>query len=314
MLNRTIQLISFFFFGLALWLIIKEIDRVGWHHLVQTVLSTPLWVIGLASIFVVLNFFILTGYDLLALDYIRQKIPFQTVLKTACIGFAVSNTVGHSFVSGGAVRFLFYQPLGVSRSHILLLIAFETLTIFMGMGFAYIVAVGLTFGMPDIAEHFHFDGLYGATCLILITFILYYVFIVLQKRKFRIGGIVLSAPTSKMTLAQLTIGFLDNFLLSLVFYSVFRYYIETPFLPVFVIFTIAQITGQISQVPGGLGVLASFFILLFPHTSDEKAGILSALFIFRILYFFVPFLLASCFLGMQFLIKRFLSVKNSENM
>ncbi len=303
MANRFVQLIGFFFFGLALWLIIKEIEHVGWHHLVQTVLSTPLWVIGLAGFFVVLNFLILTGYDLLALDYIRQKIPFQTVFKTASIGFAVSNTVGHSFVSGGAVRFLFYQPLGISRSHILILIAFETLTIFMGMGLAYLIALGLTFRMPDLTQQTHFSGLYGAGLLVLIVFILYFTMIIIPKRRVRIGGVMLSAPTPQMTMAQLVVGFLDNFLLSLIFYAVFRYYIETPFLPVFVIFTIAQITGQVSQVPGGLGVLASFFILLFPHVPDEKAGILSALFIFRILYFFVPLLLAGCFLGIRFVIK-----------
>ena len=112
MFNRIIQFISFFFFGLALWLIIKEVEKAGWEKVWQLMTSTPLWVLLIACFFVIADFVVLACYDVLALDYIRYKLPFRTVFKTAAVGFAVSNTVGHAFISGGAVRYLFYTPLG----------------------------------------------------------------------------------------------------------------------------------------------------------------------------------------------------------
>ena len=124
MLNKIIQFISFLFFGVALWMIIREVDKIGWHYLFNLILSTPIWVIALAGVFVLLDYLALAGYDVLSLDYIRQKVPFKTVFKTSFVGFAVSNTVGHAFASGGAIRYFFYTPLGISRANVLVLIAF----------------------------------------------------------------------------------------------------------------------------------------------------------------------------------------------
>lgn len=296
MLNKIIQLISLGFFGVALWLITKEVEHIGFHKLLTLMLDTPLWVIGLAFIFVILDFIIISGYDFLALDYIQQKLPYKTILKTSALGFAVSNTVGHSFASGGAVRYMFYTPLGVSRANVLILIAFETLTLFMGMGLIYVIATLLTPFAPHITDHSHLETFYIASACVVIAFLIYYFLVVRPQKDIKIGGIVLKAPTKKMTIAQLLVGFADNFMVSIVFYCILRYYIDTPFLPVFIIFNIAQITGQVSQVPGGLGILTSLFVLLFPHTMAQKAGILASLFIFRVVYFFVPLFIACLYL------------------
>lgn len=304
MLNKIIQLVSLFFFGLALWMIIHEVEHIGWHKLVDLMLSTPIWVILLAGVFVVLDFIALTGYDLLSLDYIRQKLPFKTVFKTASVGFAVSNTVGHAFASGGAIRYMFYTPLGISRSNVLVLIAFETLTLFMGMGIVYLVATLLTPFAPHIIDHAHLDTFYISSAVIVVAFLIYYFFIVRAKRNIKIAGIQLAAPTKKMTLLQLFVGFSDNFLVAMVFYTILRYHVETPFLPVFIIFSIAQVTSLVSQVPGGLGVLTTMFLLLFPHALGDKAGIIGSLFIYRVVYFFIPLILACIYLAGYEIVRR----------
>ncbi len=310
-IHKIIQLISLFFFGLAVWLITQEIEHIGLHHIIQMIISVPIWVIAIACIFTLLDFFVLTEYDLTALNYIQKKLPFKTVFKTASIGFAVSNTVGHSFVSGGAIRYLFYTPHGIRHNQILILIAFETLTLFMGMGFVYVVATGLLPFTSTLHNMNHIITFYIASFIILCVFFLYFFLIVWDKRTIKINNVVLKAPDIKMTLRQLIIGLTDNFLVSLTFYSILRYYIDTPFLPVFIIFSIAQITGQFSQVPGGLGVLASMFILLFPHTAVQKSSILAALFIFRFVYFFIPLPLAGIFLAKDWI---FHQLKNSKNL
>ncbi len=297
MFNRLIQFVSFFFFGLALWLIIKEVEKVGLEKVWQLMSSTPLWVLLIAGFFVAADFIVLACYDVLALDYIRYKLPFRTVFKTSAVGFAVSNTVGHAFISGGAVRYLFYTPLGVPRAQILLLIAFETLTLFMGMGLIYVIAVLLTPFTPDLTDKSHLETYYGVSFLIVCAFLGYWFWVIRSKRNVKISGVTLKAPSGRLTGLQLLVGVADNFLVSLVFFSVFRYHLETPFLPVFIVYTIAQITALVSQVPGGLGVFTSLFLLLFPHAMTEKAAVLASLFVYRVIYFIVPFLLALIYLA-----------------
>ena len=313
MFNRIIQFISFFFFGLALWLIIKEVEKAGWEKVWQLMSSTPLWVLLIACFFVIADFVVLACYDVLALDYIRYKLPFRTVFKTAAVGFAVSNTVGHAFISGGAVRYLFYTPLGIGRAQILLLIAFETLTIFMGMGLIYVIATLLTPFTPDLTDKSHLETYYGVSILIVCAFLGYWFWVIKSKRSVRIGGVTLKAPSKRLTGLQLLVGFADNFLVSVVFYSVLRYHLETPFLPVFIVYTIAQITALVSQVPGGLGVFTSLFLLLFPHAMAEKGAVLASLFVYRAVYFFLPFFLALIYLGIYFLKNHIRSDSNINN-
>ena len=104
MIDRIIQLIGLFFFGIAVWLITKEVDRVGFHHLVGLILSTPLWVIGLVVLCTGMDYIALSGYDILALRYNRKQIPYKKVLEASGIGFAVSNTTGHAYLAGGYIR------------------------------------------------------------------------------------------------------------------------------------------------------------------------------------------------------------------
>lgn len=309
MFNRIIQFISFFFFGLALWLIIKEVEKVGLEKVWQLMSSTPLWVLLIAGFFVIADYVALACYDVLSLDYIRYKLPFRTVFKTSAIGFAVSNTVGHAFISGGAVRYLFYTPLGLSRAQVLLLIAFETLTLFMGMGVIYVIATLLLPFTPSLTDQSHLITYYGISFLIVCAFSVYWFWVIKSKRAFKISGVTLKAPSEKLTGVQLLLGFADNFLVSLVFYSVLRYHLETPFLPVFIVYTIAQITALVSQVPGGLGVFTSLFLLLFPHALAEKGAVLASLFVYRVLYFIIPFLSALIYLGIYLLKTHFLKGK-----
>ena len=295
--NKLVQLTSLFFFGLAFWLILKDVEKVGFETLVQMILQTPIWVILLALFFVLCNYLTLCGYDALSLDYIRTKLPFKTIFKTSALGFAVSNTVGHAYISGGAIRNLLYTPFGISRAKILILIAFETLTLFMGMGLIYVIATLLLPSSSELNNAQHLKTFYFVSLLIVIAFIFYRYLILNQKHNLRIGGVTLKTPDKSTTYLQLLIGFTDNFLLSVIFYTFLRYHLDVSFLSVFVVFTLAQITAQASQVPGGLGVLTSLFLLLFPHADSDKGAILASLFLYRITYFFIPFFLALFYLG-----------------
>ena len=299
MLDKIIRLLSWIFFGTAVWLITKEVRAVGIAEIITVFAKTPVWIMGVMLMITVADYLVLSGYDVLALRYIGRHLPYGKIAEAAGIGFALSNTTGHVYAAGGAVRYLFYVPEGITKSEVLKIVIFETLTVFIGMATAYVAAVGM---MPfESGLHVFKDTslLYGTAVFIVLLFLIYDAKCVIQRRVFRVGSLSLTTPDRKMTIAQILLGFSDNVLLFLVFYAGLRYHIPTPFFETFVVFIMAQSIGLMTQVPGGLGVFESAFLYLFPHASAQKSVILMSLLLFRVMYYFVPFGIGCAYLGIR---------------
>ncbi len=307
MIDKIVRLVGLFFFGVAVWLIAKEVEKVGLEHLKSLIFSTPLVIVFCVLLFTFFDFLALSGYDFLALKYIGKKVPAKTVLKTSGIGFAISNTTGHAYVSGGSIRYLFYTKEGLTKLDIVKMIAFESVTFLFGMVFAFFVAV-LAAPLSHVldARYQYLKKMDWVCVIIAVLFCVYWIFVVKPERKIKISGELITSPSKKMTIRQILVGFADNVCVSLAFYVVMWYHLKSPFLPVFIVFIIAQAVGVSSQVPGGLGVFEGLFLYLFPHTLEQKAGILAGLAVFRVLYYFVPFVLAAVYLtGIE--VKKFFS-------
>lgn len=290
-----IQLFALLFFGLALWLVYNEIRKIGWDHLLTLISQTPFWVLSTALAFTLCDYIAFSGYDFLALKYIGKKLPKDKVVEAAMISFSVTNTTGHAYIAGGSLRYMLYSKLGLTELNVLKMIAFESVTYLLGMACVFDVSLilsslfHLTPGSTDIKW---FD--IGAVVVSLLV-LLYWVFVVRPKRKINFKNIQIQAPSPKITLLQMLVGSMDIVAASLVFYTLLRYHMDVNIIHVFTIFTLAQLIGISTQVPGGLGIFEGAFLYLFVHTPAEKGGILAALITFRILYYFVPLGLTGLF-------------------
>lgn len=290
-----IQLFALLFFGLALWLVYNEIRKIGWDHLLTLISQTPFWVLSTALAFTLCDYIAFSGYDFLALKYIGKKLPKDKVVEAAMISFSVTNTTGHAYIAGGSLRYMLYSKLGLTELNVLKMIAFESVTYLLGMACVFDVSLilsslfHLTPGSTDIKW---FD--IGAVVVSLLV-LLYWFFVVRPKRKINFKNIQIQAPSPKITLLQMLVGSMDIVAASLVFYTLLRYHMDVNIIHVFTIFTLAQLIGISTQVPGGLGVFEGAFLYLFVHTPAEKGGILAALITFRILYYFVPLGLTGLF-------------------
>ncbi|MBQ7412679.1 MAG: UPF0104 family protein [Alphaproteobacteria bacterium] len=306
MLDRLIRLIGIIFFCLAAGLIFHEVKTVGLAYLITLVKNTPMWITASAIGLTIVNYFILSEYDRLSLDYLGKKISYFDILKASWISFAISNTAGHVYLSGGSTRYLFYLPLGIARTDILKMVIFETITVFIGMATAYEISLWLSIFEPDL----HLNDITGfavIALLILCFFLLYWFCFVLPQKKLTVGQLSINIPDTGLTIKQIIIGLCDNFSLFLIFYSLIRYYLPVSFGTTFTVFIIAQGIGLVTQVPGGLGVFEGTFLYLFPHTTTQKSGILAALILFRFIYYILPFLTAGGYLGFRMIQKLFQS-------
>jgi phosphatidylglycerol lysyltransferase len=90
-----------------------------------------------------------------------------------------------------------------------------------------------------------------------------------------------------MAFSQTILGITDSVLAGLVLYFCLTPFVEIPFTTFIGLFVIAQTTGVFSQVPGGIGVFETVFMLALPDSID-KANIFGALLAYRIIYYVLP--------------------------
>ena len=298
MINRLIKFIGICFFILALVLVDQEIRRVGAHHIMMLLEQIRPDVILGALFLTGVDFCFLAGYDILALRYLVRKIPFFKVFAVAGLGFAVSNTTGHAYLAGGSLRYLFYRSQ-LRKIDILKLITMDSLTFFLGMTVAFIGAVCL---MPvegvSLPPFYHklmmgIGGILGSLSL------MYILTVVWPQRSLKIRQIVIRAPSFLMTSEQMILGLGDILSSFFVFYVILSSYMAVPFLPILVIFILAQVIGLSSQIPGGLGVFEGVFLYLFSQIIPQQGEAVTALIVFRVLYYFVPFGMATGLLALR---------------
>lgn len=272
---------------------------IGSEHLLNLILETPFWVLLIALVGTGINYLILSGYDVLALQYIGKSLSYLTILKAAWTSFAVSNTTGHIYAAGGAVRYLFYVPDGLGRLEILKMIVFETLTVFLGMAAAFELSVAMIPFEPILRNYAGLNTLYLMAIVILFILGWYYVFSSRKRRLVHFGKRAFYLPNRTVMGWQIFVGLADNLTLFFVFYVLLQYHLNTPLGGTLTIFVIAQSIGMVTQVPGGIGVFEGTFLCLFPHTVAQKGAILGSLILFRVLYYFVPFIIATLCLGIR---------------
>ncbi|HOD49406.1 MAG TPA: bifunctional lysylphosphatidylglycerol flippase/synthetase MprF [Candidatus Hydrogenedentes bacterium] len=258
--------------------------------------------IALAAFLTALGYFILTLYDVLAFRYASIPMPYHRLALVSFSGYALSNNVGYSFLSGGAIRYRLYSSWGVSAGDIARIIAFCTLTGWLGfaaMGGAACLLEPRGAFPPLFPAQFRLPlgvGLTGISACYLAASLSGRAN--LHWKKWR-----LELPSGRLAIGQVLVGVADLSVTAWVAYCLMSF--DTPIgFPSFAgFFMLALLAGLVSQVPGGLGVFETVLIAcLTPYA--PSARILTALIVFRVLYYLTPLLLAVTVLGIYELAQR----------
>ena len=101
-------------FGLALWALHHELAKTSLADILAKLQAVPLSTVVLALALTAGSYLVLTGYDALAVRYIKHPLPYPTVALASFIGFAISHNVGIALLSGGTARFRIYSRAGLS--------------------------------------------------------------------------------------------------------------------------------------------------------------------------------------------------------
>jgi uncharacterized membrane protein YbhN (UPF0104 family) len=286
----------------AIVVLVREFASINLHEVLAGLTALPKRQIFVASALTAASYLLLTGYDFLALFYVRRQLRLRDILFASFTAFAFSNNIGFQLLSGGSIRYRIYSGLGINPVEIGEIVAFCTFTYALGV----ITVGGLValFEPVEVASALHlpesFMPIAGSA---LLSFDVGYLAIVARwRRPVSLGRYRLRPPPLILAWAQVVLASIDAMLASAVIYVLLPGDLDVTYESFLGIYVVAATAGVLSLVPGGLGVFEAVVTVMTAPPS--KILVLDAFLAYRIIYFLFPLAIAIVWFALHELRRR----------
>lgn len=274
-------------FGLALWVLRRELSHVSFQHLLEALRSIPPGRTGLALALTLGGYAVMTGYDHLGLRYVGRRLRWWRISVVSFLSYAVSNNVGLSAFSGAALRHRYYTALGLSTPEILRLLMFTASGFWCGL----LVLAGASLVCAPTGRLLNWSIAPGwepwVGGIMMAAPIAYVGACRRMRRSWRVRGIELRLPHARLALGQILVSCLDWLLAGSVMFVLLPPDSGLSLIRFLPIFFIAIVVALVSHVPGGLGVFETLMLLQMGWV--DRAALFGTLIMFRAIYYLVPF-------------------------
>jgi len=239
---------------------------------------------------VILSYVLYGFYDLLGRAYCGHKLAKRQVMLVSFICYAFNLTLS-TWVGGIGMRYRLYSRLGLPGSTITRIFSLSITTNWLG----YILLGGLifTFGVVEIPAHWYIDAstlrIVGVVLLLIIAVYLWGCAFA-KRRHVTIKGHKLVLPSWKFAVAQMVISSANWIAMGAIIWILLG--MRADFFFVLGVLLVSSIAGVIVHIPAGIGVLEAVFIALLASEHVSQGIIIAALLAYRVLYYFLPLLLA----------------------
>ncbi len=265
--------------------------EVSYDEVVEALKATSVARMAAAVLLTAVSFGLLSLYDVSALAYVGRTLPYRIVGLAAFCSYAVSNTAGFGPLTGGAIRYRFFAPIGFEPEDIGRIVAFVTAS--FGVGLAAVTGLGLLVAAGDVAGYLHVPALLlriaGAAMIAGLTGVA-----LLASRHggdISLWGFMLRLPRPRLMLRQFAVTLLDIVASAAVLWVLLPDSVMG--LPGFIaVYAIAIGLGVVSHVPGGLGVFETVMVAVLGRVAPVHE-VLGALVLYRIIYHVLPLLIAA---------------------
>lgn len=296
LLHRLAPLVGVVLFGASLWAIAQQLQQYQWRDIWLSLRAIPQTALLRAIGLTLLNYWIFTSYDTLAVRYVRHPLPYRKTAFAAVIATAISNSVGLALLSGSAIRYRLYRVWQFSSLEIAHLIAFCNLSFWLGL----FAVAGVMFTLKSVtvpaALHLPFQSVRALGGLFLAGVMGYIGWNFLSRKPLKIGSLEFPHLAPPLALLQILVGSCDWILAAAIFYTLLPASSTLSYPLFFSAYLLGQIAGMISNIPGGLGVFETVLLLLLTP-AIPTATVFGVLLAYRAIYYLLPLLLAALSLG-----------------
>ncbi len=245
------------------------------------------WSVLLAIALAASSYLALTGYERLALGFVGRRLPWPKYALTSFVAYAIGHNLGVAALSGGAIRYRIYTPLGFGAMEIAQIVAFCTITFALGAG--TLAGISLIANAGEASSLLHSTArLSIALGVLALSTVAGYLFAcALRRTPFSWRDASIRLPTLRTALVQIALAVVDLALASSVLYVLLPATADVPYLVFAGLYMVALAASLLSLVPGGLGVFETIMVLLLPGVPAPQ--MLAALLAYRLVYYALPF-------------------------
>ena len=281
--------------GVAVFVLHHLLGKYHWSDILARVQAISNTKLLRAAFFTCAGYGCLTLYDALAVRFAGARVPYPRVALISFMGYAIGHNVGLNSISGGAVRYRAYTALGLSAKQIATIIAFGTLTFFLGASVLLGVSLLSNAGMSGSVLHVHAWLALAAGGLLLVGVAAYLWLVCTRHAPLKFRKFEIPVPKPRVAFAQIGISCVDMLCATSVLYVLLPREAAIGFFAFAGVYLLALAAGAVSNVPGGIGVFEFVLLLLMPAVPKDR--LLGALIAYRAIYYFAPFGIALVLLG-----------------
>lgn len=285
------RLLTAGFIGLTLALLATQLRTLDAEQLGATLSRFPLQALAAGAVFSALSYAAYCGFDLLGRRYTRHRLKTRQVLALGFVSHAFALNLG---AAGVGLRFRAYGRLGVKTGTVARL----WLVCFVSNWLGFLVLAGLLLALQLGGTPFGaaFDTkaspalLQAIGCAFLGAALAYFVLCGLSRvRSCTLFGQALRLPSLRFALMQCGLSVLQWSMIAAALFALLQQ--AVPFLTVLGVLLVCAMALAVVDVPGGLGVTEAVFIALLGGQM-AIAALVSALLVYRLVYYLGPLLLA----------------------
>lgn len=271
-------------------LLVLYARKIDWHEVVTVIRDYNRAALLGATGLVVFNYILYGCYDLLARRWCGHTLAKRQVMLVSFICYAFNLTLS-TWVGGIGMRYRLYSRLGLRPATITRIFSLSISTNWLG----YLLLGGVMFssGAVELPPHWYIND----TTLRLLGGVL--LFIVLaylgactfsKRRQFTLKGQTLVLPTWKFALAQMAVSSINWMAIGATLWLLMGQSVDYFF--VLGVLLVSSVAAVIVHIPAGIGVLEAVFVALLAGEAISSGSIIAALLVWRVLYYFIPLLLA----------------------
>jgi len=281
--------------AVALFVMHHLLGKYHWRDILDRVNAISNTKLLRAAFFSFAGYGCLTLYDALAVRFAGARVPYPRVALISFMGYAIGHNIGLNSISGGAVRYRAYTALGLSAVQIATIIAFGTLTFFLGASLLLGLSLLSNAGMSASVLHVPDWLAMLAGCGFLAAVSAYLWLVCTRHGPLKFRRLVIPVPSPRVAFAQIGISCVDMLCATSVLFVLLPREASISFGAFAAVYLIALAAGAASNVPGGIGVFEFVLLLLMPAVPKDR--LLGALIAYRAIYYFAPFAIALVLLG-----------------
>jgi phosphatidylglycerol lysyltransferase len=283
LLGAVRPVVSITLLVLAALVLRHELQAYHWRDVIAHMKGIPTTKLLLALSFAAMGYVALTGYDALALRFVKKPLPYRRIALTSFIAYALGHSL--TFFGGSAVRYRMLSAWCLRANYIARVIGFVAVTFWLGFFLlGGVVSTGwpMSLGFPSFGISSRVIGL-----VFLVIFVGYLTLVALGVGPLRLRNFELWVPGPQTTAAQLLLSIVDWLMASLCLYVLLPKSSQLSFFIFLGSYLLAVLAGLVSYLPGGLGVFETAMVLLLRQYLPGDQ-ILGSIFVYRIIYYLLP--------------------------